>query len=292
MKKFIACLILLSFALPSHAFFWNRKDKALEKELEGKGYAGTLPNLNDNIEKSKTKVSTPIFDAQEGFNDPSELKPVPKDNPAFIDIIQKKDKSSEYVDDANEIIPMLEKLVDCIDDNPLGLLACSKPRLVHDIVDIRDGMRFGLGLHRLYKLLPGFGRRHSGYAFDFSHGLLMKLVVFFALAVKEFELVLEILPYAVILFRLALQFGVLLVQLHFTLFQLVLNLLDLRILLIDIALMLALELKELFLGLENLFLFYIFAFLLRIPDDLLAFFPAQDIYHKYRHHDGYQNGYQ
>lgn len=135
MKKFIACLILLSFALPSHAFFWNRKDKALEKELEGKGYAGTLPNLNDNIEKSKTKVSTPIFDAQEGFNDPSELKPVPKDNPAFIDIIQKKDKSSEYVDDANEIIPMLEKLVDCIDDNENVQLFVTKANLLTMNID-------------------------------------------------------------------------------------------------------------------------------------------------------------
>ena len=130
MKKFIACLILLSFALPSHAFFWNRKDKALEKELEGKGYAGTLPSLNDKIEKSKTKVSTPIFEAQEGFNDPSELKPVPKDNPAFIDIIQKKDKSSEYVNDANEIIPMLEKLVDCIDDNENVQLFITKANLL------------------------------------------------------------------------------------------------------------------------------------------------------------------
>ena len=135
MKKFIACLILLSFALPSHAFFWNRKDKALEKELEGKGYAGTLPKLNDNIEKSKTKVSTPIFDAQEGFNDPSELKPVPKDNPAFIDIIQKKDKSSEYVDDANEIIPMLEKLVDCIDDNENVQLFVTKANLLTMNID-------------------------------------------------------------------------------------------------------------------------------------------------------------
>ena len=130
MKQFIACLILLSFALPSHAFFWNRKDKALEKELEGKGYAGTLPSLNDKIEKSKTKVSTPIFEAQEGFNDPSELKPVPKDNPAFIDIIQKKDKSSEYVNDANEIIPMLEKLVDCIDDNENVQLFITKANLL------------------------------------------------------------------------------------------------------------------------------------------------------------------
>ena len=135
MKKFIACLILLSFALPSHAFFWNRKDKALEKELEGKGYAGTLPSLNDKIEKSKTKVSTPIFEAQEGFNDPSELKPVPKDNPAFIDIIQKKDKSSEYVNDANEIIPMLEKLVDCIDDNENVQLFVTKANLLTMNID-------------------------------------------------------------------------------------------------------------------------------------------------------------
>ncbi len=117
MKKFLVCLILLSITLPSHAFFWNKKDKALEKELEGKGYAGTLPNINNKIEKSKTKVTTPIFEAQEGFNNPAELKPVPKDNPAFINIIQKKDKTSEFVNDANEVIPMLEKLVDCIEEN-------------------------------------------------------------------------------------------------------------------------------------------------------------------------------
>lgn len=107
----------MSFALPSHAFFWNKKDKALEKELQGKGYAGTLPNLGDKIEKTKTKVTTPIFESQDGFNNPSDLKPVPKDNPAFINIIQKKDKTSEFTNDAAEIIPMLEKLVDCIDDN-------------------------------------------------------------------------------------------------------------------------------------------------------------------------------
>ncbi len=117
MKKIIACLILLSITLPSHAFFWNRKDKALEKELQGKGYAGTLPNLEEKTEKSKTKVTTPIFESQEGFSDPSELKPVPRDNPAFINIIQKKDKTSQYVNDANEIIPMLENLVDCIEED-------------------------------------------------------------------------------------------------------------------------------------------------------------------------------
>lgn len=120
----------MSFALPSHAFFWNKKDKALEKELQGKGYAGTLPNLGDKIEKTKTKVTTPIFESQDGFNNPSDLKPVPKDNPAFNNIIQKKDKTSEFTNDAAEIIPMLEKLVDCIDDNENLQLFITKANLL------------------------------------------------------------------------------------------------------------------------------------------------------------------
>lgn len=135
MKKIIICLIVLSFALPSQAFFWNKKDPQLEKELQGKGYAGNLPNLGDKIEKSKTKVTTPIFESQEGFDNPSDLKPVPKDNPAFINIIQKKDKTSQYVNDANEIIPMLEKLADCIDDNESVQLFITKANLLTLNVD-------------------------------------------------------------------------------------------------------------------------------------------------------------
>ena len=34
-----------------------------------------------------------------------------------IDIIEKKDVTSEYVNDANDLIPIIEKLVDCIDSN-------------------------------------------------------------------------------------------------------------------------------------------------------------------------------
>ena len=130
MKKFLVCLILISITLPSQAFWWNKKDKALEQELQGKGYAGTLPDIGEKVEKSKTKVTTPIFESQEGFDDPSELKPVPKDNPAFINIIQKKDKNSEFVNDANEIIPMLEKLVDCIEDNESLQLFVTKANLL------------------------------------------------------------------------------------------------------------------------------------------------------------------
>ena len=114
----------MSFALPSQAFFWNKKNKSLEQELQGKGYAGELPTIEQ--EKSRTKVSEPIFEPQQGFDNPSDLKPVPRDNPAFIDIIQKKDKVSGYVNDINLIIPMLEKLYDCIEDNENTQLFVSK----------------------------------------------------------------------------------------------------------------------------------------------------------------------
>ncbi len=116
MKKLFFCLIMFTLCLPSQAAFWNKKDKALEAELEGKGYAGTLPDLNKNAQPKEQKVTTPIFESQKGFNDPSDLKPVPRNNPAFIDIIQKKDRTSTYVIDANEIIPMIERLVDCIEE--------------------------------------------------------------------------------------------------------------------------------------------------------------------------------
>ena len=116
MKKVLLCFILILLTQPSYAWFWDKKDKALETELQGKGYAGTLPKLNKNLKPKEQKVATPIFESQKGFNDPSDLKPVPKDNPAFINIISKKDKTSAYIVDANEIIPLIERLADTIEE--------------------------------------------------------------------------------------------------------------------------------------------------------------------------------
>ncbi|MBQ7764762.1 hypothetical protein IJ384_05290 [bacterium] len=116
MRKFLLLLLILSYMLPAQAWLWDKKDKALEAELVGKGYAGKLPELNKNVQPKQKKVATPIFESQKGFNDPSELKPVPKDNPAFINIISKKDKTSKYVIDANEIIPLIERLADSIEE--------------------------------------------------------------------------------------------------------------------------------------------------------------------------------
>ena len=117
MKKLIILILLISITLPSQAFFGNKKDTVLEAEMEGKGYAGTLPDLNNVFQKKQEKITTPIFDSQKDFNDPSKLKPAPKDNPSFVNIIQKKDKTSHYLKDTVEIIPILEKLLDCIEES-------------------------------------------------------------------------------------------------------------------------------------------------------------------------------
>ena len=130
MKKFLICLIILNIALPSYAWFWEKKDKALEAELQGKGYAGTLPDLTTKHKPKEQKVTTPIFESKKDFNDPSDLKPVPKDDPAFVNIIQKKDKTSEYLIDANEIIGIMEKLLDCIESDGSVQLFCTRANVL------------------------------------------------------------------------------------------------------------------------------------------------------------------
>lgn len=130
MKKIIVILLIIGMVTPAEAAFWNRKNKALEKELQGKGYAGNLPNIESKIKGKEETNSAPLFEPKDTFGDKSDLKPVPSDNPAFINIIQKKDKTSQYTTDANEILPMLEKLVDCIEDEESVQLFVTKANLL------------------------------------------------------------------------------------------------------------------------------------------------------------------
>jgi len=91
-------------------------DSTKTNEIESKGYTGTLPDILDKYQTTKPAKGTPIFEAEEGFDDPDKLKPVPRDNPAFVDIILKGDKTSNYVNDINRIIPQVEALIDSIEN--------------------------------------------------------------------------------------------------------------------------------------------------------------------------------
>jgi hypothetical protein len=87
-----------------------------EDIMKQKGYEGSLPDILDKFQPSKPASGTPIFEAEEGFDDPDKLKPTPRDNPAFVNIILKKDKTSTYVVDINKIIPLVETMIDSIEN--------------------------------------------------------------------------------------------------------------------------------------------------------------------------------
>lgn len=112
MKKILVLVLFLILCCPQGAF---AKKKTLAIPT-GSGYVGTLPNLGEHFQQPETKESEPSFDYQEGFNDSDSIKPAPRDNPAFINIIMKKDKTSQYINDLNSIILIVENLQTDIED--------------------------------------------------------------------------------------------------------------------------------------------------------------------------------
>ena len=115
-KSALILSIILIFAAFSNPLCNAAKNKL---PVEGKGYIGTLPDLTRNYtpeEKKQDKIKiipTPAKD----FNSEGEIKPAPQDDPAFVNIILKKDKTSKYVNDINEFIPILESITDMIEEN-------------------------------------------------------------------------------------------------------------------------------------------------------------------------------
>ena len=82
------------------------------------GYVGTLPDLGRNYQPVKENKKAPIeARPAKDFNSENEMKPVPRDNPAFVNIILKADKTSPYVNDINDLLPQLENILYCIENN-------------------------------------------------------------------------------------------------------------------------------------------------------------------------------
>lgn len=132
MKKFF--VLILIFALTSsgcYAWSFNwKKDKNQNQSTEassepveipeydnyGSGYKGTLPDVSKSFKTSEPQTAKPTYENSRKFNSAEEIKPVPRDNPAFVNIMLKTDKTSQYVNDINEIIPQLENILTCIEN--------------------------------------------------------------------------------------------------------------------------------------------------------------------------------
>ena len=115
-KDFNLILILflfLSICNPQAAFAGT---KAAVPATGSSGYVGTLPNISERFQSSQHQEVLPSFEYQDGFNDQDNIKPAPRNNPAFVNIIIKKDKTSQYINDLNSIIQIVEKLQSSIED--------------------------------------------------------------------------------------------------------------------------------------------------------------------------------
>lgn len=111
-KLWITVLILSLTPLATPAFTYKNQDI-----FENQGYVGTLPDVTKSFHTSEPSQVKPTFEKTKKFNSDNDIKPVPRDNPAFVNIILKQDKSSPYLNDVNEFIAMLEKIYDSIEDN-------------------------------------------------------------------------------------------------------------------------------------------------------------------------------
>lgn len=85
----------------------------------GAGYVGTLPDIEAEfayLKKQKTteKAIPPFSVEQLDAQNAQKLKPIPREDDTYVDIIIKKDKTTKYLKDVNSVIVILEKLRKCI----------------------------------------------------------------------------------------------------------------------------------------------------------------------------------
>lgn len=116
MRKILSLILLIVIVCPNaSAAFWNKK----KKNTEGKGYYGTLPKIksefgNDAVKQKAT--DSPIILNESSFDiNTKDLQEAPLNNTKYIDVIVKKDRTSDYVNDINELVPILKKLRECIE---------------------------------------------------------------------------------------------------------------------------------------------------------------------------------
>ena len=121
MRKLLVLILLISLSTSS-CFAWGFKKKDSNQptkniETKNNGYKGTLPDVSKNFKSSEPKSAKPQFEKIKNFNSADEIKPVPRDNPSFINIILKEDKTSPYLNDINDLLPQLENILTCIENN-------------------------------------------------------------------------------------------------------------------------------------------------------------------------------
>ncbi len=108
----------------------------------GAGYVGTLPNIESEfsyLQKEHSENSSAPYSIEElDKQNEEQLKPIPRDNDSYVDIIIKKDGSTEYLNDVNDVIRILEKLRKCLNtDGDLQKFNAIVSNLIDNVEYIR-----------------------------------------------------------------------------------------------------------------------------------------------------------
>ncbi len=108
----------------------------------GAGYVGTLPDVEAEFSYLKkehsVKAAAPYSVEELDKQNEAKLKPIPRDNENYVDIIIKKDKTSAYTKDVNNVIIILEKLRKCINtDNNIQMFNAIVSNLIDNVEYIR-----------------------------------------------------------------------------------------------------------------------------------------------------------
>ena len=111
MKKFFLVAVLV-FISANLAFAAKKPNT-----YEGMGYVGTLPDVTKSFTTAEPKDALPTFEQIKNFHSSNAIKPAPTEDPAFVNIILKTDKTSPYINDLREFVPMLESILDSIETN-------------------------------------------------------------------------------------------------------------------------------------------------------------------------------
>lgn len=169
MRKFlallIACIIITTPAYSWGIFSKKKEKQASENPMENPGYNGNLPDLTKHKTPEKKKVA-PVYETNEDFGDPATLKPVPRDNPAFVNIILKEDKESQYLNHINDMITYVERLIDSIENQENEQLFVAKARVFKFKVDHLKTIYEGKSesYYPSYKKLQAVGAHASNIA--------------------------------------------------------------------------------------------------------------------------------
>ena len=94
--------------------FWGRKPI---HPIAKYGYKGHLPDIASEFEYKKTKDEYKCLIPTNPNATKKDLIPAPRDNKAYVDIVVKKAGNSQYINDVNDVIFILQKIIVNIEDD-------------------------------------------------------------------------------------------------------------------------------------------------------------------------------